>query len=153
MCSIGSERELTACLARVRDTRVEQARLRRRIETLESRCMRLAASRGDPAELSRQETMLRAEHRRMTALLERELDQVRAVETFLQGVTPELFRTLLMLRYGECLSVPHITAFLDESGVCYSQRQVERLLAQALEQAEGLWTERQKGENAQDATA
>ena len=63
------------------------------------------------------------------------------MERFLQTVPEGQGRELLRLRYVEGLTVQQLQRSLAERGLFYGRRHVERLLNDAEQTADALWTE------------
>ena len=63
------------------------------------------------------------------------------MERFLQTVPEGQGRELLRLRYVEGLTVRQLQRSLAERGLFYGRRHVERLLNDAEQTADALWTE------------
>lgn len=65
-----------------------------------------------------------------------------AVDVFLDDIDDFRYRTLLKLRYVDQLSWPQVLAEFEEIGIFYSDRQLYRLHAKALDAAKALWVRR-----------
>ena len=63
------------------------------------------------------------------------------MERFLETVPEAQGRELLRLRYVEGLTVQQLQRSLAERGLFYGRRHVERLLNDAEQTADALWTE------------
>ena len=63
------------------------------------------------------------------------------MERFLETVPEAGERELLRLRYVEGLTLPELQEALSERGFFYGKRHVERLLHDAEQAADALWTD------------
>ncbi len=121
--------------------RLEQDRLLERIGYMRTRCLKItptlsAVPGGGNADAQALWAALADEERRLTQLLQDELEHARAVEAFIDMLPTPIYREILKYRYLDFLTVPGVTLRLERTGYCRSQRQVERLLAGALDEAE-----------------
>lgn len=136
--------DVRSFLESVAASRVEQERLQERIEELETRCTKITANltgmpRGGNADAERQLAALADEKTRLTEQIGIEIRRAKRVEEFLNKMPVRLYRDVLMRRYVNLQTVPKITNALAHSGRARSQRQVERIIANAEREAEKLW--------------
>ena len=82
-----------------------------------------------------------AEKKRTNAALCRSRADREQVERFLATLPNERDRELLRLRYAEGLTVRQTQQALAERGVFYGQRHLERLLSEAEQAADAVWTD------------
>ena len=82
-----------------------------------------------------------AEKKRTNAALYRSRTDREQMERFLATLPNERDRELLRLRYAEGLTVRQTQQALAERGVFYGQRHLERLLSEAEQAADALWTD------------
>ena len=123
---------------------LEERRLHRRLEALETRCDGLRV-RGGAVE-RKLEKMILAEREREVAVVNEELESYRRVEAFVARVPGRVNRTILRRKYLDVgKNWTEIAEELARDGVFYSQRHLLRLHAQAVEAAQKLWDE-ERGE-------
>ena len=63
------------------------------------------------------------------------------MERFLAAVPDERGRELLRLRYVDGLTVQQLQQALAERGIYYGRRHLERLLSEAEQAADAVWTD------------
>ena len=91
--------------------------------------------------LNKRYDKLCAEKQRTSAALYRSRSDRNRMERFLETVPDERSRELLRLRYVEGLTVQQLQQALAERGIFYGQRHLERLLSEAEQTADALWTD------------
>lgn len=79
------------------------------------------------------------EERRLTQLLQDEMVHARRVEEFIDQMSTPMYKEVLKLKYLDFLTMPGVTKRLAKTGYYRSQRQVERLMRNALIEAEHLF--------------
>lgn len=124
--------------------RLEQDRLLERISQMRTRCLKItptlsAVPGGGNADAQALWAALADEERRLTQLLQEEIEQAKAVEKFIEQLPSPIHREVLKLRYLDFLTVPGVTHRLERTGYYRSQRHVERILRSALTEAEYLF--------------
>lgn len=124
--------------------RLEQDRILARIGEMRTRCLKItptlsAVPGGGNADAQAQWAALADEERRLTRLLQEELDHARAVEAFINRLSVPIHQELLKLRYLDFLTIPGVVRRLERTGYHRSQRHIERLFAAALDEAEELF--------------
>ena len=82
-----------------------------------------------------------AEKKRTNAALYRRRTDRERMERFLETVPDERSRALLRLRYVDGLTVQQTQQALEARGVYYGQRHLERLLSEAEQAADALWSD------------
>lgn len=131
------------------EARLDARRHQRRVQELESQCARrTAAPSGTPGG---------GEHglEELWALLadarDEEVQAIRSararegeVNAFIQSLPISLHRTILRLKYLECMSWTRLQFALCDEGVYYSDRQLRRIHGAALESARLIWKTRQE---------
>ena len=138
--------EVKEFLESAREATLELARYKHRLRELEEDCLRVtarmekarAATRtgaGDGAAAA----LCDAREELLSAIAGRQ-KQMRKVEAFIDRVPgPDLCRIVLRLRYLEFRRWTDAQRCLEQIGVYYSERQLLRRHAEAMEQAEALW--------------
>lgn len=117
---------------------LEGRRLRRRLMELSQRRNALKKQRGEAAR--KLDRLLEEERKREYAVAGEEMKCYRAVEAFVSRVPDGMHRTILRRRYLDTeRSWPKISQSLAADGVSYSERQLARLHAEAVEVARRLW--------------
>ena len=91
--------------------------------------------------LNKRYDKLCAEKQRTSAALYRSRSDRNRMERFLETVPDERSRALLRLRYVDGLTVQQTQQALEARGVYYGQRHLERLLSEAEQAADALWTD------------
>ena len=123
---------------------LEERRLQRRVEALETRRSGLRVSNGAVARKLAQ--MILAEREREIEVVNEELESYRRVEEFVARVPGRVNRTILRRKYLDVgKSWTEIGEELARDGLYYSQRHLLRLHTQAVEAAGKLWDE-ERGE-------
>lgn len=121
----------------------ECKRIQRRVEQLSFKCEKLVHRDGlaHPSEaLQGMWKILEHERVRELEAVRHEMDRYRAVETFIATLPDPTERTVLRRRYldGDTTWV-RISFRLERDGVYYSQRQIQRIYATAMNTAQSLW--------------
>ena len=136
-----SAREL---LESVQEAKLEIARHRARAMELESRCTKMTAGMsgmpgggGSDAQLL-WSTLADYRDKEFEAE-ERELEAYRSVEEFISMLPSRKHRTVLRLKYLDCLSWVKVQMKMYDIGDFYSERHIYRIHDKALESAEEVW--------------
>ena len=124
--------------------RIEQDRLLERIGYMRTRVLKItptlsAVPGGGNADAQALWVSLADEERHLTQLLQDELVHARRVEEFIDRMSTPMYKEVLKLRYLDFLTMPGVTQRLAKTGYHRSQRQVERLMRNALTEAEYLF--------------
>lgn len=126
---------------------VECERLRRRVNRLSTECERLVRTEGlaHPSETLQELWRLLEEERvREVEAVRHEIQCYHAVEAFIDALPDPMERTVLRRRYLDGQSSWGIICFrLEEDGIYYSQRQIQRFYTAALKTAQSLWETRE----------
>ncbi len=118
--------------------RLEVQRLQRRLDALEARREGLRVQQGAVARKISQR--IAEERERELTVVSEELESYRRVEAFVAQIPDRTHCTILRRRYLETgKSWTEIQNDLARDGVYYSQRHLQRLHTQALEEARRLW--------------
>lgn len=131
-------------LESVQEAKAEIARHRTRALELESRCEKVTASmsgmpRGGGSDSQLLWATLADFRNKEFEAERRELEAYKSVEEFIDKIPYRKHRTVLRLKYLECLSWVKVQLKMYEVGDFYSERHVYRLHEKALESAERLW--------------
>lgn len=124
--------------------RLEQNRIIERIGVMRARCLKItptlsAVPGGGNSDAQAQWAALADEERRLTEMLQEEINRAKEIEAFIDKMETPIYQELLRYRYIDFLTVPAVVRRLTEAGYTRSQRQVERLLSAALIEAENLF--------------
>lgn len=124
---------------------LESRRLQRRLDGLCERREQLRPQKGPAAR--RLAKLIDEERARELAATEKELENYRRVEAFLERIPDGTHRTILRRKYLDVgRSWTEIHEKLAEDGLFYSERHIMRLHTQAVEAAQMLWNrEREEG--------
>lgn len=126
---------------------MECKRLRRRVDKLSIQCEKLVREKGlaQPGEkLEELWRLLEKERVREIEAVRHEMERYRAVEDFIATLPDPIERTVLRRRYLDGEKRWSILCFrLEEDGIYYSQRQIQRFYTAALQSARSLWEMRE----------
>jgi hypothetical protein len=136
-----SAREL---LESVQEAKLEIARHRARAMELESRCTKMTASmsgmpRGGGSDAQLLWSTLADYRDKEFEAEQRELEAYRSVEEFISMLPSRKHRTVLRLKYLDCLSWVKVQMKMYDIGDFYSERHIYRIHDKALESAEEVW--------------
>ena len=139
--------EARAFLESVREARFNMDRASRELQQAEALCTQITAQisgapggSGDAHKDGAWAAL--ADHRTLLRQLYEDAErQAVAVEQFVKLIPTDKHRIILRLRYIDLLHWPEVQDRLKEYSLYYSERQIFRLLGDALEAARKLWAE------------
>lgn len=135
--------DLRRFLESAEEALVECKRIERRVQWLRLQCEKMVRQEGfarPSEELLSLWKQLEEERMREMDAIRTEMAQYRAVKEFIDAVPDPMGRTILRRRYLDGENTwKSLCQQLEQDGIFYSQRQVQRFYAAAMEFAQSLW--------------
>jgi hypothetical protein len=134
-------------LRSLRPLRQERKHSERRLEQLYAEAARITATytplTGGVGDQHRDALLIELADRaaELRELIKRQWSQEHLVEEFIDEIPDERHRTILRLRYVDCLRWPKVLEEMERAGLYYDERQMYRLHGSALQAARGLYPE------------
>ncbi len=141
-----NEQQVRRFLESAREATLELARRKRQLQQLRDSCRKMTSSysafAGGGRTRDERLALLADAITEETAALAQQRKKLREVSDFIDRIdAPDMCRSVLRLRYLEFRRWPEVARALEQVGLYYSERQIMRLHAKAIECAAELYCE------------